>query len=965
MHARKQTSSSRNKSRLAGEAAAPRDPLEWQSLVASCLTSTLRQRDGDGRVVVDDVDDIDDDFEVQSSSSSIFHLSDSSTHSSLNWTKWVVADSDFRWGFLKALSNALRAPHGVLYRDAPLSTVVGVIRTLERYWGDLCDEQDVDIVHTVYETIRDCYKQRAAGASSSYNPDDHLALKCASLHSLTVLLVEVNLITRNQRMVKFHVDHLVRLLFSGVSDDDVIAKATNLWLLRATASKCLCMMEKDVPTLLARQGAMYAREAMAEEGSTAVKGFPKTSLAVTVLAHACARYSEHSIDSIDSNDSGDSKDESVRVFSVVSEDDNLSITQRFHFPRHLEPGAEGGARMTEYARATVAELFLFAADVMRRMNAETIKRMSEPLRVLASHAGLEQQTLWPVMLGLIETGNANIMEFVLDTHDRVPLLFEGRRPSLLEKIIARTNDGSFSLEQRQLCLRWVARQHALARANYDEREHVAIDRGDGGEEDDESGRSSGSPRRGSIDRAFLLDDCWMQLLPLENDEISIVHLRIKVLAGCLATRVGDSAVIATGILLWPMWSDPKHSDKFFYAMRQLYRTMDTAEYCDEGELRAEASFIRAVVHASVVFPHLLSRIEQFLDMCDDIMRVRILAGYAGLVSQLDEQFEVLRVDTCGGHGQGGGREPREPPGASSSVLQKSTSTLAGMMRGLSLRLSRRSMGAAADEREASTPAPTTGVSSPAETPAASRAGSFKLPNSATNSRRQLLSSGGDSRRSIESISPTRGLERQLSTPTGEHEMRPFRGSLHRHASSSVDLTLPDLQHVDELEEWILSDRTWSFLKHDMLRSNDLMAYRSILHRIVRRADIKPCSVLKTVANYCWQFKSPTPHLALGLKETGAAILAIVQTAALAHLPLGEDDAEPHRQRDHADVVEAIHEVLDAIQDGFPCPITLKQAIRMSKLVSDEDAWRPSRSLSTMATMLGGYIEAAVVGVQEK
>ena len=942
MHAPKQTSSSRNKSRLAGEAAAPRDPLEWQSLVASCLTSTQRQRDGEGRVD-DDVNDVnDDDFEVQSSSSSIFHLSDSSTHASSNWTKWIVADSDFRWGFLKALSNALRAPHGVLYRDAPLSTVVGVIRTLERYWGDLCDDQDVDIVHTVYETIRDCYKQRAAGASSTHNPDDHLALKCASLHSLTVLLVEVNLITRDHRMVKFHVDHLVRLLFSGVSDDDVIAKATNLWLLRATASTCLCMMEKDVPTLLARQGAMYAREAMAEEGSTAVKGFPKTSLAVTVLAHACARYSEHSIDSSDSNDSGDANDESARVFSVVSEDDNLSTTQRFHFPRHLEPGAEGGARMTEYARATVAELFLFAADVMRRMNAETIKRLSEPLRVLASHAGLEpQRTLWPVMLGLIETGNANIMEFVLDTHDRVPLLFEGRRPSLLEKIIARTNDGSFSLEQRQLCLRWVARQHALARADYDE--------------GDESGRSRGSPRRGSLERAFLLDDCWMQLLPLEHDEISIVHLRVKVLAGCLATRVGDSAVIATGILLWPMWSDPKHSDKFLYAMRQLYRTMDTAEYCDEGELRAEASFIRAVVHASVVFPHLLSPIEQFLDMCDDIMRVRILAGYAGLVSQLDEQFEVLRVDTCGagGHGLGGRREPREPLGASSSsALQKSTSTLAGMMRGLSLRLSRRSMGAVADEREASTPAPATGVSSPAETPAASRAGSFKL-NSATNSRRRLLSSGGDSRRSIESVSPTRGLERQLSTP-------------HRHASSGVDLTLPDLQHVDELEEWILSDRTWSFLKYDVLRSKDLMSYRSILHRIVRRADIKPCSVLKTVANYCCQYKSPTSHpdLALGLKETGAAILAIAQTAALAHLPLGEDDDEPPRQRDHSDVVEAIHEVLDAIQDGFPCLITLKQAIRMSKLVSDEDAWRPSRSLSTMATMLGGYIEAAV-GVQEK
>ena len=86
-----------------------------------------------------------DEFEVQSASSSIFHLSDSSTRTGANWCKYVVADQDFRWGFLKALCAALRAPHGVLYRDAPLSTVIGVIRTLERHYGDLMDDVEVMI----------------------------------------------------------------------------------------------------------------------------------------------------------------------------------------------------------------------------------------------------------------------------------------------------------------------------------------------------------------------------------------------------------------------------------------------------------------------------------------------------------------------------------------------------------------------------------------------------------------------------------------------------------------------------------------------------------------------------------------------------------------------------------------------------------------------------------------------------
>lgn len=173
----------------------------------------------------------------------------------------------------------------------------------------------------------------------------------------------------------------------------------------------------------------------------------------------------------------------------------------------------------------------------------------------------------------------------------------------------------------------------------------------------------------------------------------------------------------------------------------------------------------------------------------------------------------------------------------------------------------------------------------------------------------------------------------------------------------MDLYLPDLQHVDELEEWILWDRTWSFLKRSMLRDNDLMHYRSIIHRIVRRGDIVPCGVLKTIANYVWQYRTHAPHHALGTKEAGAAIIALVQTAALAHLPLTNEDSEASRQQ--KDVVEALHEVLDAIQDGFPDATSLKQAARFSKLVDDGNAWRPSRSLSTMAVALGGYIEAAV------
>jgi len=928
------------KARQAGELASPRDVLEWQSLVASCLSSGYGAKDrahrdsewGSGDA--DRFEDVGDEFEVQSASSSIFHLSDSSTRTGANWCKYVVADQDFRWGFLKALCAALRAPHGVLYRDAPLSTVIGVIRTLERHYGDLMDDVEVDMVHTVYETIRDCHKYMAVGHKMI--PDDVLALKCACLHSLTVMLVEVNLITRDHRLVKFHVDHLVRLLFEDVADGDVVSRATNLWLLKATASTCLSIMENDVRTLLARQGAMYAREAMASEGTTALKGFPKTSLAVLVFAHACEAIEKGEDGGLDL----DGGEESARCpFYVVAEDDNLSTNQRYHYPRHLEKKSDAApvvGIMTEYARATIAELFLFTADAMKRMNSETIRRLSKPLRVLARNAGIEpHQKLWAVMYSLIDTGNVHIMEFVLDLHDEHPELFTGRRPCLLERIIARANDPAYSVDQRQLCLRWVIRQHANARAL-------------AGAEDSETDGSPGGSRSSATGKrddasegtmSFLLEDCWIQLLPADHDEPSTLHLRIKVLSSCLASKVGDAPTIMHGVFLWPGWAEPRNvDDKFLYALRQFHKNMDTAEYCDEAELRTEAAFIRAIVHASITYPRTIEPIGTFLDSCDDTMHVRVLAGFSGLFSLLDEQFHVLRAVEAGGGGQ--------PVPEISNVRQKSSTTLAGMVRGLSLRLSRRSM----NPNETEEPV----VSSLSEPPAASRAGSMQLA-SASSSRRMLASGGSDSRRSIDSTSPARDGRPSMSATTPNDE-RPS-GAMPRKPSNWVDLALPDMQHVDELEEWILADRTWSFLKQAMLRDRDLLEYRSIIHRIVRRRDIVPCGVLNTLANYVWQYRSYSPGHALGTKEAGAAIIAIVHTAALAHLTLADEDSDPSKQQ--MDVVEALLEVLDAIQDGFPDQAALKQADRFSKLVDDQNAWRPSRSLSTMAITLGGYIEAAV------
>jgi len=220
-----------------------------------------------------------------------------------------------------------------------------------------------------------------------------------------------------------------------------------------------------------------------------------------------------------------------------------------------------------------------------------------------------------------------------------------------------------------------------------------------------------------------------------------------------------------------------------------------------------------------------------------------------------------------------------------------------------------------------------------------------------------------SRRSVDSISPDGERACQSSTlsattPT-EADGPSSLGQAQRASSSLAEYSLPNMQHVDDLEEWITAERTWTSLKRMMLKSNDLMSYRSIIHRIVRRADIVPSPVLRSLANYAWQYRGYASQHALKTKETGAAVIAIVQTAALGHLPVTEEGME--RSHCQSDSVESIHEVLDALQDGFPCPFTIKQAERLSKLIDDDAAWYPSHSLSTMAALLGGYIETALMG----
>jgi hypothetical protein len=785
-----------------------------------------------------------------------------------------------RDGFLQQLGVALRPPSGVL-SQVPAKNRLRVIRMLDRHWKELCEGVTTDRLRMIYETVRDMLYNVKVDS-----PEEVVDLKCAALMSLTKMIVNTNMPVLDPRLVKFHVDKLLRTLYPWNGEySEELPKPANSALIRITASSCLCMIEERYPTILWKQASFLVREAMMSEGKSALKGFPKTSLALMVLADICGEYQ-------DQQERGGT-DIMTKTCRVIAEDDNMSRQQRFVIPDHCTSNVPLSSHcriiISEYATTKICIFALFVLDCTKRMDHDTIRKISRPLRTLLSCSGVKPHDLWPIVHGLIQTGNPSILEFILDTHDALPILFEGRRPCLLEKILARANDPAFSIEQRQLCLRWVLRQHAIQCHENTE---------------------------------ILLEDGWMQLLPNEEDHISILSLKVKALAACLKSRIGEPETIMRTICLWRGFAAEGCTSQFSYAIRLLYSALDTNEYCDTDELRLESSLIRSLVHAMAMYPHLVKPMSEFLSVCDEEFLTRFLTGFQAFISNLDDQFEILRsVD-----------EPLSTVvKIKASVLSRAS--VSGMVRGIPFKLKR--------------------GSNPSMFGSSASASDI-LNNS---SRISKSSSAANTITPRENGSPLGNLDEDIASLLSTQE----RGGIIEQDliyDAFPDDPIPDMHHVDELNEWLVSGSTWYHLKQVMAQ-RDLMSYRTILHQSLRCKEICPCGVLRTISNYCWQYKGYHSSHSLKTKECGNAILALAQTAALVHLPVMDDSIQ--HSEEQLEVSESILQLIDSIQEGFPFTQNAKRTEVLALLVSDEGAWIPSRSSATLASILGGYIDVSIEG----
>jgi len=258
------------------------------------------------------------------------------------------------------------------------------------------------------------------------------------------------------------------------------------------------------------------------------------------------------------------------------------------------------------------------------------------------------------MEGLLQSGTTPVLEFVLETNDTLPGLFEGRRPCLLEKILNRVSDKSFSLEHRQTCLRWILRQHAMQCHEGDE---------------------------------MLLSDCWTQLLPREEDELEIVRLKIKALGSCLSSNIGDENTICDSFVTWDGFLDTRRLklrgsyNTFMYGLRILQKAITEREEAGLISFRLQASLVSSLLHALSTQPDLVLAVDEVLDAWDDDVATLFLRAFEGLLASLDGQFDVLREDphNC--------LHPSANAKVKASLLSRASS-LSGMVRGISFKLGR-------------------------------------------------------------------------------------------------------------------------------------------------------------------------------------------------------------------------------------------------------------------------------------
>lgn len=624
--------------------------------------------------------------------------------------------------------------------------------------------------------------------------------------------------------------------------------------------------------------------------------------------------------------------------------------RRFAVPLHIQtsnPGAVPRLMITSEAQAALQDAAQMFLGAMRRLDPSGVARMTKLLPPILRVARPSSSHFWPVFERQLSTGSTPLLRAVLDLHDALPELFEGRSPSLVEKVLVQVNDESMSVDHRVAGASWVLRQHAQQR-------HTGA--------------------------ALLLADSWEQLLPRSREPLQLVTVKVKALGACLSAGIGDEEVVCRSVCGWEGYSwpykytssgEPTNERKqraFTYALRILH---SSAPATGPAAHRAHACLIAATMDTIVARPQLVPAVDAFLESCPREFAVSFLRAMDAMLAGVDGQFEVFRLQPLSLSLRT--LSSRDLTNRMTSTVLKRSSSLVGLVRGLSFKLSFSlpsqthldmplSARGAPRQREQEPVLPLSARPHYGAAENVCNDNAFMLTPRApvnVNALRNTISSvfqrggvapaltpggqGPSGRSIVTSTMEDSLLAEDLSSGEEETVLCP-----------AVPLNLPTQTSVDT---WTSSPTTWAALATGLL-SQDLMAYRLLLKRVLRTPEVHPTGTLHALGKYTWQYKEYQPSHALSAKEAGWAVLGLCHAAALVHLPCENDAWWSQRQ---VEVSEDVQNVLNALQDGFPVPMVQTRSQSLSKLLAREAGWSGEAWQTTLQALLNGYIDSAVQG----
>lgn len=678
-----------------------------------------------------------------------------------------------------------------------------------------------------------------------------------------------------------------------------------------------------------------------------------------------------------------------------------SLLRRFTVPMHIQTGDSADIpRLVMNAEAhaamkTAATTFI---NAMRRLNPDAVAKMTKALPPILRCARPSPTILWPLFERQLSTGSTPLLRAVLDLHDNLPELFEGRAPSLIEKVLTQVNDRMHSTDHRVAGASWVLRQHAMQRFS-------------GG--------------------TLLLADSWDQLLPMDGDPPQLAAIKVKALGACLAAGVGDEEVVCRAVCTWEGFLGAHSSNKihskinknssseqqlraYTYALRILH---SSAPAEGPAKYRTHACLITGILEAIVLKPQLVPAVDAFLETSSSEFSGIFLKAFNAFFSGVDGQFEFLKERPEDVPFQGTTLDLADRVKA--AVISRSSS-LSGLMRGLSFGLSfskRKKYSHLANSNNTSTTAAGNGGG-------AVRRTMSMAPTASAYATSEQGGSGAVTPRFAAVPVDVRALRSSISAAFHQQEEQqqrqgaglddgipPFSSGMSDGGASSVNgafaaladgqqslmatprsgvgvgggaiyntptfenfapshqrvvpPTVPlDLSTQEAAEIWLSSPSTWESLSIGILQ-HDLLAYRLILKRALHSADdVHPHGILRTISNYTWQYKEHHPsHTLSSAKVTGNALLGLCHAAALAHLPCnGGDAANGSWTLRQLEVADGIQNVLDAIEEGFPVPEVQSQCqVLAAAVVEQEAAWCGSALGTTLRNLLNSYVDAAVQG----